>query len=108
MDGPEVIQLGNVTVDRTCYEVRVAGRRARLTRLGFDLLFYLASRAEQVVPVGMLLEQVWGEEAGGAKAKVRVQMCKLRDELEESDPWQVVTLAKRGYMLTAKSERRRV
>lgn len=106
MDATDVIRLGNLTIDRSCYEVKVGGRRAVLSRLAFDLLFYLATHAEEVVPVPVLLEKVWGEPGSGSKTKVRVQVCKLRDALTGSDPWQVTTLAKRGYMLTAKGSRR--
>ena len=92
-----IIRLGNLTIDTEGQQVQVAGRLVHFPALQYRLLLYLVQNAGRVIPQKRLLEQVWGESSEGSLPKVRVQICKLRAALHDSDPWKVQTLSKRGY-----------
>ncbi|MCI0383768.1 response regulator transcription factor [Streptomyces sp. CNQ085] len=53
------IRVGGLAVDRQARSVFLDGSELRLTRREFDLLAYLAERADRVVPRRRLLADVW-------------------------------------------------
>jgi DNA-binding response OmpR family regulator len=89
--------LGNLVIDREAYEVWVDSRRIKLTYSEFELLTLLAQRAGAVVPRDELARAMWGELADDHR--LNVQVCRLRKKLEESQPWRVKTVRRRGYAL---------
>jgi DNA-binding response OmpR family regulator len=89
--------LGNLVIDREAYEVYVGASRVRLTYSEFELLSLLAQRAGAVVPRQELARALWGELADDHR--LNVQVCRLRKKLEQSEPWRVKTVRRRGYAL---------
>ena len=98
--------LGNLTVDLEAYNVWVNERRLRLTYSEFELLSILVRRAGAVVPREDLAREMWGGEP--AEHRLNVQVCRLRKKLEDSHPWRVKTVRRRGYALIAEDEPSRV
>jgi two-component system alkaline phosphatase synthesis response regulator PhoP len=93
------IVLGNLVIDRDRFEVWIAEQPVGLTFAEFELLFQLARNAGKVVSTDSLVSKLWGDgEAHGAR-KLRVHISRLRKKIRESDPWQIRTIAKRGYGL---------
>jgi DNA-binding response OmpR family regulator len=83
-EGPEpVITVGELTVDRGRREARLAGVLMSLTKREFDLLAYLAARADQVVTRRELLTEVW-EQAYGQDQTIDVHVSWLRRKLGET------------------------
>lgn len=93
------IVLGNLTVDRDRYEVRIGGKRVALTFVEFEILFYLARNAGRVVSRERLLRAVWGEDPQDGDRKLTVHISRLRKKLRGSEPWRIQTVTKRGYAL---------
>lgn len=102
---PDPINLGNVSIDRDRYEVRVAGRQADLTFVEFELLHALAKNAGKVMTRRALLQAVWSERNPDGDRKLTVHVSRLRKKIGESWPWRIETVTKRGYVL-ANVERR--
>ena len=81
---PAVVVVGGLEVDASSRSARLDGRPLDLTRLEFDLLHYLAARAEVVVSKQELLAEVWRQPHGGADKTVEVHLSWLRRKLGET------------------------
>jgi two-component system OmpR family response regulator len=79
---PSTVEVGDLRIDPSRYLVTRAGREVDLTPREFDLLYFLARRAGEVVPRTELLEQVWEESDEGSTNVVDVYVGYLRKKLE--------------------------
>lgn len=88
--------------------LRVAWRekkRIELTPKECDLLSYMISRAETVVPKAMLAREVWGLHFGAGSNLVEVHMRKLRAKLDDPFDWRLLqTVRGVGYKLSTTKE----
>jgi DNA-binding response OmpR family regulator len=93
--------IGQLTLDDSRHEVRMAGREIVLAPLEYRLLFYLAQNVGRVVTQDQLLEHIWGEEYAGEGHLLRVNMSRLRSKLEPdpAHPRYLLTKPGIGYML---------
>jgi DNA-binding response OmpR family regulator len=76
--------VGGLVVNTSAREATLDDRSLELTRLEFDLLAHLASRAGQVVTKRELLADVWHQPYGGADKTVDVHLSWLRRKLGET------------------------
>jgi two-component system KDP operon response regulator KdpE len=90
---PARLELGNAVIDFGSRRVRIGTRETRLTPKEYDLLHYLVSNPNQVIPHRKLLQAVWGPEYGDETEYLRVFVNQLRKKIE-SDP------AEPKYLLT--------
>jgi DNA-binding response OmpR family regulator len=81
---PEVLTAGDLEVDTSARDVRVAGTLAALTAREFELLVFLMRRPRHVFRREELLEQVWGYTYGDTST-VTVHIRRLREKVE-ADP----------------------
>ena len=79
---PQLIEVGDLRVDPARYLVTRAGREVELTPREFDLLYFLAARAGEVVPRSELLERVWEDSDDSSTNVVDVYVGYLRKKLE--------------------------
>jgi two-component system OmpR family response regulator len=79
---PATIEVGDLRVDPMRYVVTRAGREVELTPREFELLYFLARRAGEVVPRAALLEHVWDESEDASTNVVDVYVGYLRKKLE--------------------------
>ena len=93
-----VLTAGELRVDTTAHETRVAGRLAALTSKEFDLLAFLMSHPRRAFSREELLEHVWGYTYGDTST-VTVHIRRLREKVEDdpADPRHVVTVWGIGY-----------
>jgi len=96
---PEVLEIGDVTIDVAGHSVRRDGRMIGLTPLEFDLLVALARKPWQVFTREVLLEQVWGYRHAADTRLVNVHVQRLRSKIEKDPerPEIVVTVRGVGY-----------
>jgi two-component system response regulator MtrA len=96
---PEMLQIGDVTIDVAGHAVRRAGEPLNLTPLEFDLLVALARKPRQVFTREVLLEQVWGYRHAADTRLVNVHVQRLRAKIEQDPehPEIVVTVRGVGY-----------
>ena len=95
------ITLGNLTVDRDRFDVRIDDRRIELTFVEFELLYELARHTDRVISRPRLIKAVWRESASSEDQKLTVHMSRLRKKLRGSEPWRIETVPKRGYTLVS-------
>ena len=83
-DGRRTLEVGDLWLDPTSREARLAGRCLDLTRKEFDLLCYLASKAGAVVTKAEFLAEVWRQPYGGADKTIDVHLSWLRRKMGET------------------------
>jgi two-component system response regulator RegX3 len=98
--GPgDVVEVGDVHLDRRRHEVRVAGEEVRLPLKEFELLELLLANAERVVPRDTLIDVVWGPDYVGDTKTLDVHMRRLRAkvDVDPARPSKITTVRGVGY-----------
>jgi two-component system response regulator MtrA len=97
--GPELLTIGDVSIDVAGHQVTRAGTPISLTPLEFDLLVCLARKPWQVFTREVLLEQVWGYRHAADTRLVNVHVQRLRSKIEHDPekPEIVITVRGVGY-----------
>ena len=96
---PELLEIGDLSIDVAGHSVRRSESLIALTPLEFDLLVALARKPWQVFTREVLLEQVWGYRHAADTRLVNVHVQRLRSKIE-ADPERpeiVVTVRGVGY-----------
>jgi phosphate regulon transcriptional regulator PhoB len=95
----QTVEVGELRIDPTRYEVTVDGRRVDLSPKEFDLLFFFVSHPGQVFSRQTLLDNVWGADAYVEDRTVDVHMRWLREKVEmnPSQPKRLLTVRGVGY-----------
>ncbi|MDX6258152.1 MAG: two-component system, OmpR family, response regulator MtrA [Frankiales bacterium] len=96
---PELLTIGEVTIDVAGHTISRDGEMLALTPLEFDLLVALARKPARVFTREMLLEQVWGYRHAADTRLVNVHVQRLRAKVERDPekPQVVVTVRGVGY-----------
>ncbi|NYG55206.1 MtrAB system response regulator MtrA [Nocardioides perillae] len=96
---PEVLVVGDLTIDVAGHVVSRGDAPINLTPLEFDLLVCLARKPWQVFTREVLLEQVWGYRHAADTRLVNVHVQRLRSKVEHDPerPEIVVTVRGVGY-----------
>lgn len=79
----EVIDVGDLHIDKEKYQVVKAGRAIDLPRKEFELLSLLASRPGKVFNREEILDNVWGAEVVVGGRTIDVHIRKLREKVGE-------------------------
>jgi len=94
------LQAKGFTLDPETRTVEtVSGEQKNLTPLEFRLLYVLMTNPEQVIPVEMIIERVWGYSADGNRELVRGLVRRLRRKIEPDphEPYYIQTHPGIGY-----------
>jgi two-component system alkaline phosphatase synthesis response regulator PhoP len=90
----EIIQIGDLTINRTQYSASFQGRLLVLPKKEFELLSFLARNPNKVFNRDELLEKVWGTDVYVVERTVDVHIRKLREKIPE---YYIKTLKGVGY-----------
>ena len=95
----ELYRVGEVLVDVPTRTVRRSGEAVALRPKEFDLLVALCRARGSVVSRAVLLNRVWGYDAGVVTRTVDTHIASLRQRLEHDaeDPRLILTVWKAGY-----------
>jgi len=98
---PEVIKLGDVTIDFGNRNVLVSGEPKYLTRIEWLLLSQLINNAGRLMLYDELLTRVWGPEYRDDVQILRTCISRLRNKLESgpNNPRLIRTIPKTGYII---------
>ena len=102
-----VIQIEDLTIDLSMYQVIKKGQVIELTHREFELLTYLAKHKGQVFTREHLLQSVWGYDYFGDVRTVDVTVRRLREKIEDdpSNPDYVMTKRGIGYRLQSPEQK---
>ncbi len=95
-ENKDVMQFGDLEIDKERYEVRIEQKIIDLTLREFELLKYLAERDQQIFSREQLLEEVWGYEYYGDIRTVDVTIRRLREKIEKDSSSPLYINTKRG------------
>jgi DNA-binding response OmpR family regulator len=97
--GNDLLELGDVMLNRGTHDVTIEGRQIELTAKEFDLLAFFLSNPGAVLSRDVLLDRVWGVEYPGGTRTVDVHVAQLRRKLGR--PNLIRTLRGSGYKAVA-------
>lgn len=98
----KLLEVRDLTLDLSAYEVRKSGIPIQLTATEFRLLQALAERPDQVLTRDQLLDHVWDLRADGIYTRtVDVHIGRLRKKVEKDPihPEYIVTVPGMGYKM---------
>ena len=84
IDQAEIIEIGNLIIDRSSYKVSHEGKEINLPRKEFELLYLLASKPGKVFKREYILESVWGKDVVVGVRTIDVHIRKLREKIEHT------------------------
>ena len=79
----DVIQIGDLTIDREKHSVKVQHKDIFLARKEFELLALLASKPGRVFPRNEILNKVWGDDVIVGDRTIDVHIRKIRQKVGE-------------------------
>jgi two-component system KDP operon response regulator KdpE len=101
---PQLIQLGNLEIDRKEHRVRVGQSELALTQTEYKFLLTLALEPESLVSQKRLLEEVWGPNHVEDTHYLRILVSRLRKKVNTTDAQvTIMTEAGLGYRLSVRS-----
>lgn len=94
------IEIGELRIDPSSYQVTRDGKPIQLTTLEFRLLHFLASQPNRMFSRDQLLEHVWGTKQVVIRRNVDTHISRLRKriELNPEEPVHLKSLRGVGYM----------
>ena len=98
-DQTEKIEVGEITIFQQLYEVHVAGDLIEITPKEFELLLYMAKRANRILSREQLLNAIWNFDYAGETRIVDVHISHLREKIEKDtkNPQYIRTVRGFGY-----------
>lgn len=98
---PELIHIGDLSIDSARHEVQLGIVLLDLTTLEFEILFTLARHAGRVLSREQLLDHVWGYDYHGDLRVVDAVIKRVRVKLRQAAPQTkiIVTVRGVGYKL---------
>jgi two-component system, OmpR family, alkaline phosphatase synthesis response regulator PhoP len=83
MDQGQVIQIGNIRIDRTSFSVYKGEEKISLPKKEFELLAFLAATPDKVYNREELLNNIWGTDVFVIARTVDVHIRKVREKIGE-------------------------
>ncbi|QMV42874.1 response regulator transcription factor [Cohnella cholangitidis] len=101
----EVIRLGNVSIDRKGYEIRIGEEQITIPLREFELLAQLASQPGRIYTREQLIRLIWGADYDGDSRTVDVHVKRLRERFADRQAdFVITTIRGLGYKLEARDE----
>ncbi len=96
----QVIQIGNLTIDKNSYSVTLDGRKEDIPMKEFELLFRLAGFPGRTFSRDQLIEDIWGYDFDGNERTLDVHISRLRERFPlEQSGFKITTVRGLGYRL---------
>jgi DNA-binding response OmpR family regulator len=96
----QTVQVGELTMDRKSFQVKLNGESLTLPLKEFELLFKLASYPGRTFTREQLIEDIWGYDFIGTERTLDVHINRLRERFpEEQYSFKITTIRGLGYRL---------
>lgn len=96
------VEYDNLVVNISNYTVTFEGHNLEMPPKELELLYFLASRPNQVFTREQLLDKLWGYEYVGDTRTVDVHIKRLREKLNDKYNWSIFTVWGIGYKFEVK------
>jgi two-component system, OmpR family, alkaline phosphatase synthesis response regulator PhoP len=77
------ISIGELTIDRTSYTIKIRNKEINLPKKEFELLYFLAQNPNKVFSREDLLQNIWGSDVYVLARTVDVHIRKVREKIGE-------------------------
>lgn len=77
------IAIGELTIDRTSYTIKIRNKEVNLPKKEFELLYFLAQNPNKVFSREDLLQNIWGSDVYVLARTVDVHIRKVREKIGE-------------------------
>ena len=91
------VEYDNLVVNISNYTVTLEGKNLEMPPKELELLYFLASRPNQVFTREQLLDHIWGYEYIGDTRTVDVHVKRLREKIKDCANWSLATVWGIGY-----------
>lgn len=98
----DTVEFSGLTVSLSGYTVIYNGKRIEMPPKELELLYFLASRPNQVFTREQLLDKIWGYDYMGDTRTVDVHIKRIREKIKDEDNWSVATVWGIGYKFEVK------
>ncbi len=96
------VEYDNLVVNISNYTVTFEGHNLEMPPKELELLYFLASKPNQVFTREQLLDKLWGYEYVGDTRTVDVHIKRLREKLNDNYNWSIFTVWGIGYKFAVK------
>lgn len=93
----DYVEYEELLVNITNYMVIFEGNQLEMPPKELELLYFLASKPNQVFTRDQLLDRLWGYDYIGDSRTVDVHIKRLREKLNENHSWTISTVWGKGY-----------
>lgn len=98
----ECVVYDGLTVNLTSYSVIYHGTMIEMPPKELELLYFLASRPNQVFTREQLLDKIWGYDYIGDTRTVDVHVKRIREKIKDGNDWSIATVWGIGYKFKVK------
>jgi len=98
----EYVEYPGLVVNISNYTVTFEGKNVDMPPKELELLYFLASKPNQVFTREQLLSQLWGYDFEGGTRTVDVHIKRLREKLNGNYNWSIGTVWRIGYKFEVK------
>lgn len=98
----DTVEFSGLIVSLSGYTVIYNGKRIEMPPKELELLYFLASRPNQVFTREQLLDKIWGYDYMGDTRTVDVHIKRIREKIKDEDNWSVATVWGIGYKFEVK------
>ena len=100
IEASQIIQIGNVVIDKNSYAVTIGGAKEDIPMKEFELLFKLAGFPGRTFSRDQLIEDIWGYDFDGNERTLDVHIGRLRDRFPiNTSGFKITTVRGLGYRL---------
>lgn len=96
-DGHDAVVVKGLAIDMSDYSLVYHGKKMDLPPKELDLLHHLVKNPNRVFTREQLLDQIWGYDYFGDTRTVDVHIKRIREKLNQDDPWEIKTVWGVGY-----------
>lgn len=98
----ECVKYAGLTVNLSGYSVIYNGSMIEMPPKELELLYFLASRPNQVFTREQLLDKIWGYDYIGDTRTVDVHVKRIREKIKDGKGWAIATVWGIGYKFEVK------
>lgn len=104
-DSRKILSFGSLSIEHSKRKASLGGTRIQLTTSEFDLIWLLASHAEEVLSREYLYQSLRGIEYDGMDRAMDTKIANLRKKLGDNAamPTRIITVRGRGYLFVPDS-----
>ncbi|MDD6401223.1 MAG: response regulator transcription factor [Lachnospiraceae bacterium] len=98
----DFVEYEDLLINITNYTVTFEGEQLEMPPKELELLYFLASRPNQVFTREQLLDKLWDYDYIGDSRTVDVHVKRLREKLNSNHNWSIATVWGKGYKFEVK------